>query len=83
MHGGIVVPICQTVVATVVVSRVSKAIGEKEIGEIVTCVGIIAVGVLVIQGLTPLFHGMQEFSTNMSNGIQGFNNLLGKLMFWK
>lgn len=83
MENGIIVEIGKTAIMTLVVSKIAQAIGEKDIADIVVCVGAIACGVYIIQGVTPLIKGMQEFGANWNAGMQGLNNILDKLTFWK
>ena len=82
MDGGIIVNVGKVAILTVVMSRVSKSIGQKEISEIIVCVGVLACGVYIIQGLTPLVKGIQEFGNNFNAGMQGLNNFFDKLTFW-
>ena len=83
MEGGLLINIGKTAIMTIVISRVSKAIGEKEIGEIVSAVGLIACSVYIITAFVPLANGIQQFGTNFAEGMKGANEFLQKLMFWK
>lgn len=90
MEGGTIVTVAKIAMTTVVISKVSKVIGEKEISEIIVCVGVLACGIYIIIGVMPVVHGIQDFANGVKDfnssiheGIQGFGNILDKLAFWK
>lgn len=83
MDTGLIINIAKTAMVTVVISKMAKAIGEKEIGEIIVCVGFLACGIYIVITLMPLVHGIQDFANKIGDAIHGFNMILDKLMFWK
>lgn len=83
MEGGLIIAVAKTGLVTLVVSKFTKAIGEKEISEIITAVGIIIIGVYVIQAFMPLAQGVQDFANNINNAVKGLGNIIDKLAFWR
>ena len=82
MDSGLLVNLGKTAIVTVVISRVAKSIGEPEISEIIVATGILACGVYFMVAFMPLVEGIQKFSDNIANGVQGLGNIVDKLNFW-
>lgn len=82
MDNGLIINIATIGMTTVVVSKMAKVIGQKEISEIIVAAGVLACGILIIIAFKPLVEGIQNFFDKIHEGMDGFRNLLDKLMFW-
>lgn len=76
--GGILFDIVKTGTATIIMSKASKSFGQKEIGEMISGLGWLALGVGVARLFVPFYKGCIEIDEN----TQGFQEVV-KMLFSK
>lgn len=74
--GGIVIEIVKTGTATIIMSKATKAFGQKEISEIISGLGWLALGVNVARLFVPFYKGCLV----IDESTQGFQEII-KLLF--
>lgn len=60
MIEGLFIEIIKTGVATIVISRMAKAVGEKDMAEIVSVSGVSIIGIDIIKIVKPVVIGIQK-----------------------
>lgn len=64
---------------SVVGSRITKSIGEKDISDIISCAGMAAVGICGLQVLLPVVKSLQELGANMQKFFDTFSGITESL----
>lgn len=81
--GQLVTDIIKSGVATVVVSRISKAIGEKDIADIITGAGLTVVGVDILLLTIPTCNKIMDFLNSVGAVADKFRKVFEGLGFFK
>lgn len=75
--GSIVIDIVKTGTCTIIISKSSKAFGQKEISEIVSGLGWLMLGVNIVRLFIPFYNACLEIDRN-TQGIQEVFKMLFK-----
>jgi hypothetical protein len=73
MNSNLIVDIIKVGALTLVISKVSKVIGQKDIAEIIAGIGLLIVGTDVIILITPICKGIVGFNNSVSNAFNSIN----------
>lgn len=68
---------------TIIVSKATKAIGQKDMADIISGVGILAVGIDIVILITPVCRFIARIGNKASDATQGLNQIglfLGKIL---
>jgi hypothetical protein len=76
---GALTELVKTAVLTIVGSRISKSIGEKDIADIISGAGTAAVGICALEVLLPICKSLQQVGANMQKFFDTFSGFTERL----
>lgn len=78
--GELLIDIIKSGVVTLVSAKMTKAIGEKDISDIISCCGYGIIGVDTILLISPIVEALEKFFKHMSDLGDGASEFLKDLM---